>query len=66
MQSEKIAIIVLAFIIIGVSSIFLITTYGEDILDNLFGIAEEEKILEIEFGDCADVSYIGRYSSNAA
>ncbi len=54
MQNEKIAIIALVIIIIGALSIFLASTYGEEILDNLI---PEEKTIEI--GDCADVNYIG-------
>lgn len=54
MQNEKIAIIALVIIIFGALSIFLVATYNEEILNNLF---PEEKT--IEFGDCADVNYIG-------
>jgi len=55
MQNEKMAIIALAIIIIGALSVFLVATYSEEILSNLF---PEEKT--IETGDCADVNYIGR------
>ena len=56
MQNEKIAVIALVVIIVGALSVFLAVTYGEDILNNLF---REEKT--IEFGDCADVNYIGKF-----
>ena len=65
MQNEKIAIIALVIIIIGALSLFFITAYGEDILDNLFGeIREETEPEVIALGDCVDVNYIGRYASN--
>jgi len=54
MKNEKIAIIALGLIIFGALSVFLAATYSEEILNNLF---PEEKT--IEFGDCADVNYIG-------
>ena len=58
MQNEKIVIIALGIIIFGALSIFLATTYSEEIFDNLF---PEEKT--IEFGDCADVNYIGKFEN---
>jgi len=58
MQNEKIAIIALGIIIFGALSVFLAATYSEEILNNLF---TEEKT--IEFGDCADVNYIGKFEN---
>lgn len=58
MQNEKIAIIALGIIIFGALSVFLAATYSEEILNNLF---PEEKT--IEFGDCADVNYIGKFEN---
>lgn len=65
MQTEKIALIVLAVIVIGALSTFLVLAYNEDIFENLFG--ENDDTVEagsIELGDCVDVHYIGRYASN--
>ncbi len=58
MQNEKIAIIALGLIIFGALSVFLVATYSEEILNSLF---PEEKT--IEFGDCADVNYIGKFEN---
>jgi len=59
MQNEKIAVIGLVVIIVGVLSVYLVATYGEDIFKNLSGEGET-----IALGDCADVHYIGTYASN--
>jgi FKBP-type peptidyl-prolyl cis-trans isomerase 2 len=64
MQIEKIAVIALVVIIVGALSIFLLATNSEDIFGNLFGDNEESEPVTIQFGDCADVNYIGRYASN--
>ena len=58
MQKEKIALITLVIIVIAALSIFLIAV-NTNIFEGLF----KEK-LTIAEGDCADVNYIGRYSSN--
>jgi FKBP-type peptidyl-prolyl cis-trans isomerase 2 len=58
MQKEKIALITLVVIVVAALSVFLIAV-NTDIFENLF----KEK-LTISEGDCADVNYIGRYSSN--
>jgi FKBP-type peptidyl-prolyl cis-trans isomerase 2 len=58
MQKEKIALIALVVIVVAALSVFLIAV-NSDIFENLF----KEK-LTISEGDCADVNYIGRYSSN--
>ena len=65
MKSEKVATIALVIIIVGVLSVFLTATYGQDILENFFGETEEEKVeTGIIIGDCADVNYIGRFQVN--
>lgn len=58
MQKEKIALIALVIIVIAALSVF-VAAVNTDIFENLF----KEK-LTIAEGDCADVSYIGRYASN--
>jgi FKBP-type peptidyl-prolyl cis-trans isomerase 2 len=58
MQTEKIALVTLVIIVIAALSVFLIAV-NTDIFENIF----KEK-LSISEGDCADVYYIGRYSSN--
>jgi FKBP-type peptidyl-prolyl cis-trans isomerase 2 len=58
MQKEKIALIALVIIVVAALSTFLIAI-NTDIFQNLF----KEK-LTIAEGDCADVNYIGRYTSN--
>jgi FKBP-type peptidyl-prolyl cis-trans isomerase 2 len=58
MQKEKIALIALVIIVVAALSTFLIAV-NTNIFENLF----KEK-LTIAEGDCADVHYIGRYSSN--
>jgi FKBP-type peptidyl-prolyl cis-trans isomerase 2 len=58
MQKEKIALIALVIVVIAALSVF-VTAVNTDIFENLF----KEK-LTISEGDCADVNYIGRYSSN--
>ena len=58
MQKEKIALIALVVIVVAALSVFLIAV-NSDIFENLF----KEK-LTISEGDCADVNYIGRYTSN--
>jgi FKBP-type peptidyl-prolyl cis-trans isomerase 2 len=58
MQKEKIALIALVIIVVAALSVFLIAV-NTDIFENLF----KEK-LTISEGDCADVNYIGRYTSN--
>jgi FKBP-type peptidyl-prolyl cis-trans isomerase 2 len=58
MQKEKIALIALVIIVIAALSTFLIAV-NTNIFENLF----KEKITITE-GDCADVNYIGRYTSN--
>ncbi len=62
MKNENIAIGVLIIIIVAAVSIFLVAAYNEEILLNLFGEPEENKI--IAEGDLVDVNYIGRYASN--
>lgn len=66
MDNEKIAIIALVIIIAGALSLFLVSSFGGDILDNLFDGSTTPSGGEdvIEDGDCADVHYIGRYASN--
>jgi FKBP-type peptidyl-prolyl cis-trans isomerase 2 len=65
MQTEKIAIIVLAVIVIVALSTFLVLSFYGDIFENLFGgNGGTAETGEIELGDCADVNYIGRYASN--
>jgi FKBP-type peptidyl-prolyl cis-trans isomerase 2 len=59
MQKEKIAIISLVLIIIVVLSAFLVITYK----DQLFGDEEKKVNPAIEYGDCADVYYIGRFTN---
>jgi FKBP-type peptidyl-prolyl cis-trans isomerase 2 len=58
MQKEKIALIALVVIVVAALSVFLIAV-NTNIFENLF----KEK-LTISEGDCADVNYIGRYTSN--
>jgi hypothetical protein len=59
MQKEKIAAVGLVVIVIAVSIAFFTATYYPDLLEKLI---EGEKT--IEYGDYADIHYIGRYSSN--
>ena len=59
MQKEKIAAVGLVIIIVVALSAFIIIEYGDEIFTNI----SEEK-LSIEYGDCADVTYIGRFASN--
>lgn len=60
MKNEKIAVVALVVIIVVSLSAYAVYEYGDEIGINLFG--EEQKI--IEYGDCVDVNYIGRYASN--
>jgi len=64
MQSEKVAIIALVIIIVGALSVYLFTTYSDDIFGNIIEENGEPEVLSIELGDCADVKYIGKYASN--
>ncbi|MBS3778095.1 MAG: FKBP-type peptidyl-prolyl cis-trans isomerase [Candidatus Thermoplasmatota archaeon] len=68
MNNEKIAMIALVVIIAGALSLFLVSTYGGDILNNLFDdttdISPDGEDNIIEEGDCADVHYIVKYASN--
>lgn len=69
MQTERIAVIGFAIIIIAALSFFILSqenpetgrTYLEDIAENLFGTSTP---LTIEEGDCADVHYIAKYEAN--
>jgi len=58
MQKEKIALIALVIVVVAALSVFLIAV-NTNIFENLF----KEK-LTISEGDCAEINYIGRYSSN--
>ena len=66
MQTEKIAVIGIAIIIVGALGFYAITRPNDE------GVTLLDQILEnlssssnvIELGDCADVHYIGRYASN--
>ncbi|MBN1281332.1 MAG: FKBP-type peptidyl-prolyl cis-trans isomerase [Candidatus Thermoplasmatota archaeon] len=58
MQQEKIALIALVIVVVAALSTFLIAI-NTDIFENLF---EGQK--RIEYGDYADVQYIGYYASN--
>ncbi len=58
MQKEKIALVGLVIIVMAALSVFLIAL-NTDIFTDLF----KEK-LTIQEGDCADVNYTGRYTSN--
>jgi FKBP-type peptidyl-prolyl cis-trans isomerase 2 len=58
MQKEKIALIALVVIVVAALSVF-VTAVNTNIFENLF----KEKLTILE-GDCADVNYIGRYTSN--
>ena len=58
MQKEKIALITLVVIVVAALSVFLIAV-NTDIFEDLF----KEK-LTLSEGDCADINYIGRYTSN--
>jgi FKBP-type peptidyl-prolyl cis-trans isomerase 2 len=64
MLKEKLALIALIILVVGALSILLVVTYNEDIINNLFDIEEPTPV--IEFGDAADVHYIGRYASNGS
>ena len=55
MQTEKIALIGLVIVIVVALTGFLYINYGDELFK-----AEPT----IEIGDCADVSYVGRYASN--
>jgi len=57
MEREKIALAVLVVIIVAILGLYILSNQG--VLDNLF--KAEEKI---EVGDCADVQYVLRYTSN--
>ena len=66
MQTEKIAVIGIAIIVVGALGFYAITrpndegvTLLDQILENLSSSSDV-----IELGDCADVHYIGRYASN--
>jgi FKBP-type peptidyl-prolyl cis-trans isomerase 2 len=58
MQKEKIALIALVIIVIAALTTFVIAV-NTNVFENLF----KEK-LTIAEGDCADINYIGRFSSN--
>jgi FKBP-type peptidyl-prolyl cis-trans isomerase 2 len=60
MQNKKIILFII--VIVGFISVFLIVTYGGNIINNLNGKKSEEKVIAL--GDCADINYIGRYVSN--
>lgn len=64
MQKEKLAAIGLAIIIIGALSGFLLVTYWDEIVENLYGKEEKVYIGPIEVGDCVQVNYIGRFQVN--
>lgn len=58
MQTEKIALIALVVIVVVSLTVFLAAAYT-NIFDDIF-----KEQLSISEGDCADVHYIGRYTSN--
>ena len=60
MQNEKIAVIALVVIIVGALSAYLLATYGADILNP----QQEPQLGVVEIGDCIDINYTGRYTSN--
>jgi hypothetical protein len=60
MKNEIIAIVALVVIIVGALSAYAVYEYGDEIGLNLFG----EEPQTIEYGDCVDIYYIGRYASN--
>jgi FKBP-type peptidyl-prolyl cis-trans isomerase 2 len=64
MQSEKIAVIALVVIIAGALSAYLIATYAGDLTDTLFPPPVSSDSGIIQYGDCVDINYIGRYASN--
>jgi FKBP-type peptidyl-prolyl cis-trans isomerase 2 len=66
MKIEKIAIIALITIIATTLSIMLISSFGDDIMNNLFSNTSpsQEYSSIIKDGDCADINYIARYASN--
>jgi len=59
MQKEKIAAIGLVFIIIIALSGFIIVEYGDEIFSNI-----TSKKNQIEYDDCVEVNFIGKYASN--
>ncbi len=59
MEREKIALGALVIIIVAVLSFYILSSEG--ILDDLLSGEEKESI---EYGDCVDVHFIGKYSSN--
>ena len=59
MQKEKIAAISLVIIVIAVSLVFFTISFYPDLIENLI---EGDK--SIQYGDYADIHYIGRYASN--
>jgi FKBP-type peptidyl-prolyl cis-trans isomerase 2 len=58
MQKEKIALIALVIVVVAALSVFLVAV-NTNIIQDLF----KEK-LTISVGDCAEINYVGRYSSN--
>ena len=66
MKNEKIAILALIIIIAAALSVLLFSSFGDDIMDNLFSdtSSSQEYSSIIEDGNCADVHYIARYASN--
>jgi FKBP-type peptidyl-prolyl cis-trans isomerase 2 len=61
MQKEKIAAIALVIIVVVSLSAYLIIE-NPDIFENLF--KQKPTVAEISYGDCVNISYIGRYASN--
>ncbi|UCH71905.1 MAG: FKBP-type peptidyl-prolyl cis-trans isomerase [Thermoplasmatales archaeon] len=55
MKNEKIVTVALVIIIVAALSTFLFITYGGDVFKGK---------PSLEMGDCVDVNYIGKYSSN--
>jgi hypothetical protein len=61
MQNEKIVAIALVAVIVGALSVYLVTTYYPDIIENLFGEKKGEEVIAL--GDCVDVNYVGKFAN---
>ena len=65
MQKEKLAAIGLVVIIVVALSAFLIVEYKDEIIDSLTKKKTSSSENIIEYGDCVDINYIGRYEDGS-
>jgi hypothetical protein len=62
MKNSTMIVLMVILVVVAIIILFLTISYGGNLFNNQTNQTTQEKIIAL--GDCVDVNYIGRYSSN--